>query len=471
MLPVPVPVSSSAPTPPTEGPDYARVLTHGQIQMIAIGGAIGTGLFLGAGTAITKAGPSLILAYAAAGLVIFAIMRALGELLLYRPVAGSFSEYAREFIGPFAGFATGWTYWITWVVTGMAEITAAGIYVQYWIAIPQWVTALVVLAVLFGANLVSAKVFGTAEFWFSMIKVLTIIGMILLGLGVLIFGFGPSGDTATFANLWQHGGILPNGLWQALLALQVVMFAYVGVELIGVTASEASDPETVLPRAINTIPWRIGLFYVGSLIVILALVPWNDFRVGESPFVRAFDSVGISVAAGVVNFVVLTAALSSCNSGLFSTGRMLQSLAAHGQAPARLERLSSRHVPAAGIAVSAAVMAIGVLVNALVPAKAFTYITSIATIGIIWTWGTILVCQIRYRRQADAGRLPRSSFRMPGAPVTGYIALGFLGCVVVLLGFDADNRVALYAAPVWVAILTVIWIARRRAASEAAEAR
>jgi AAT family amino acid transporter len=453
---------------PEEGEDYVRALPNRQIQMIAIGGAIGTGLFLGAGTAITKAGPSLILAYIVAGAVIFLIMRALGELLRYRPVAGSFSEYAREFVGPFAGFATGWTYWITWVVTGMAEITAAGIYVQYWVDIPQWITALVVLGVLFGANLVSVKVFGTAEFWFSMIKVLTIVGMILLGLAVLIFGFSDAGESATVKHLWNDGGVAPNGIWQTLLALQVVMFAYLGVELVGVTASEAENPDEVLPRAINTIPWRIGLFYVGALIVILALVPWREFQAGESPFVKAFDGVGIPAAAGVVNFVVLTAALSSCNSGLFSTGRMLQSLAVHGQAPDRLRTMSSRHVPAWGIIVSAAVMAVGVLVNAIVPEKAFTYITSVATIGIIWTWGIVLVCQLRFRRASNAGRLPASPFRMPGAPVTGLVALAFLGFVVVLLGFDADNRVALYVAPAWAAVLGAAWLLRARRTSAAA---
>ncbi|WP_320671099.1 amino acid permease [Patulibacter defluvii] len=440
---------------PAEDEGYERGLKNRQIQMIAIGGAIGTGLFFGAGTAITKAGPSLIAAYLVAGVAIFFVMRALGELLMYRPVAGSFADYAREFLGPFAGFATGWTYWITWVVTGMAELTAAGKYVAYWIDIPQWVTALVVLLVLFGANLISVKVFGEAEFWFSMIKVTAIIGMILLGLGVLIFGFSDAGDTASVAHLWDDGGFAPHGIWQTLLVLQVVMFAYVGVELIGVTASEAEDPKTMLPRAINTVPWRIGLFYIGSLVVILAMVEWRRFEPNTSPFVLAFDQVGIGAAAGIVNFILLTAALSSCNSGLYSTGRMIRSLSLSQQAPRALSRLSRRHVPAGGIALSVAVMAIGVIVNALVPAKAFTYITSVATVGILWVWGIILVSHWRYRRAVDVGRLPRSSFRMPGAPWTGLVSLAFLVFVLVLLGFDADNRVALYVAPAWALALLV----------------
>lgn len=444
---------------------YERGLKNRQIQMIAIGGAIGTGLFLGAGTAITKAGPSLILAYLLVGAVVFLIMRALGELLIYRPVAGSFSEYAEEFLGPFAGFVTGWTYWITWVVTGMAEITAAGIYFQKWVDVPQWTTALVVLVVLFGANLISVKVFGEAEFWFSMIKVTAIIGMILVGLGVLIFGFSDAGDTATVSHLWDHGGIFPNGLDETLLALQIVTFAYLGVELVGVTAGEAANPERTLPRAINAIPWRIGLFYVGALIIILSLVPWTSFSSGESPFVKAFDQVGIGHAGDIVNFVVLTACLSSCNSGLYSTGRMLHTLARKGEAPARVGRLSGRHVPAAGVAASAVVMAIGVGINAVDPEHAFLYITSVALVGILWVWGTILVCQLRYRRLVDGGRKPRTGFRMPGTPWTNLIGLAFLVLVFVLLGFSGETRPGLYVTPGWVALLVLgYWLLRRRGA-------
>jgi AAT family amino acid transporter len=391
-------------------------------------------------------------------------MRALGELLAHRPVAGSFAEYAREFIGPFAAFVTGWTYWIMWVVTGMAEITAAGVYVQYWWpGIPQWVTALVVLVALFAANLVSVKVFGEVEFWFSMIKITAIVGMILVGIGVITLGVGDAADTATVTHLWADGGFAPNGVGETLLALQIVMFAFLGVELVGVTAGEADDPGRVLPRAVNTIPLRIGLFYVGALLVILVLVPWTEFHAGRSPFVLVFDRVGIPAAAAIVNFVVLTAALSSCNSGLYSTGRMLRALSDRGQAPPALGGLNSRKVPALGICASAVVMAAGVVVNALAPEKAFVYITSVATVGALWTWGVIVVCQMRRRRLADAGRLPASTFRMPGAPWTGYLVLAFLSVVLVLLAFSADTRVALYVAPFWAAFLVAAYAPARRA--------
>ncbi|RZQ64656.1 amino acid permease [Amycolatopsis suaedae] len=458
-------------SPNVDDEGYERGLKNRQISMMAIGGAIGVGLFLGAGAAIEASGPALIASYALAGVVIFLIMRALGELLVYRPVSRSFADYAEEFLGRFAAFATGWVYWLMWVVTAMAEITAAGIYVQYWFpSIPQWVTAAVVLGLLFLANLISVKVFGEFEFWFSMIKVVTIVGAILLGLAVILFGFGPAGDTASFAHLWDHGGFFAGGVDGALLALQSVMFAYLGVELIGLTAGEARDPQKVLPKAINNVVVRIAVFYVGALVVLLSLVPWTEFREGESPFVKAFDVIGIHGAAGIIQFVVLTAALSSCNSGIYSTGRMLRTLAVQRSAPKAFTKLSSRKVPAASIYASAAVMALGILINAVVPEKAFTYVTSVATVGVLWTWGVILVCQLRYRRKADAGELPKSGFRMPGAPWTGYFGLAFLALVVVLLGFSEDTRIALYVTPVVGVLIGVgyLVVRKRQAALETA---
>lgn len=432
---------------------YQRGLTSRTVQMIAIGGAIGTGLFYGAGGAIEKAGPALILAYAAAGLCIFVVMRALGELLIYRPVSGGISEYADEFLGRFAGFTQGWTYWAVWTTTCMAEITVAGKYINYWWpAVPVWVTALVALAVLFTANLISVGLFGRAEFWFSAIKVTAILGMMIIGIGVLlpIAGLGPdTGPSVT--NLWADGGVFSTGFSNALLSLQIVMFAFVGVELVGVTAGEAENPRVTLRKAINSVPFRIGVLYIGSLIVILAVRSWRDFHDGESPFVSVFRYIDIPGAAGIVNFILLTAALSSCNSGIYSTGRMLRSLAKRGDAPAALHRLSSRKVPAAGISMSAAVMVIGVIVNVIDPDHAFLYITSVSTVGIVVIWGTILVCHMVYRRRVAAGLLPASDYRLPGAPVTSGIALAFLAMVVVLLFFSDSGRIAVVVGVVWFA--------------------
>ncbi|GAA1004531.1 amino acid permease [Streptomyces thermogriseus] len=426
--------------------------------MIAIGGAIGVGLFLGAGANIAKAGPSLIVMYALAGVIIFFIMRALGELLLYRPVSGSFAEYSREFLGPFFGYFTAWTYWLMWVVIAMAELTAAAIYINYWFpAIPQWITALTFLIMLFGANLISVKLFGEIEFWFSMVKVTAIIGMIVIGLGVLTFGFSAAGDTATVANLWQFDGFFPKGIGSSLMTLQGVMFAYLAVELVGVTAGESKNPEKTLPKAINTLPWRIALFYVGALTVILCVVKWTEFGPDVSPFVKAFAVIGIPAGAGIVNFVVLTAALSSCNSGMYSTGRMLRTLADNGEAPRVFRRLSATRTPALGIAASVAFMGIGVVLNYVVPEKAFGYVTSVATAAGIWTWSMILISHIRYRRAVEAGRLRASSFPAPGGSVCSWIALAFLLLVTGMIAVDAEVRVCLYVMAVWAVALCIGW--------------
>ncbi|MFE6623299.1 amino acid permease [Streptomyces sp. NPDC057740] len=451
-----------------DGEGYQRGLGARQIQMIAIGGAIGTGLFLGAGKGISKAGPSLILAYAIAGLVIFFIMRALGELLLYRPVSGSFADYAREFIGPFAGFVTGWTYWLFWVVTGITEVTAAAAYMTYWFDMPQWVSALIFTVILYGANLISVKLFGELEFWFSMVKVTAIIGMILICAGILTLGFSDAGDTASVTHLWSEGGFFPHGIGSTLMTLQMVMFAFLAVELVGVTAGESKDPRTVLPKAINTVPWRIAVFYVGALIMILSVVPWTHFQPGISPFVAAFEKMGLAAGAGIVNFVVLTAALSSCNSGMYSTGRMLRNLALNNQGPKLFTRLTKNGLPLAGTTFSAALMLVGVWINYQWPGKAFDYVVSFATISGMWAWIVILICQLRYRAKADRGELPRSEFRTPGAPVTSWFALAFIGMVIVLMGIDKDARISLYCAPLWGLILGVSYLVLKRRNPQAA---
>ncbi len=445
------------------GTHLARNLRNRHIQLIAIGGTIGVGLFLGSAKAIHNAGPALLLAYGLGGVAIFFIMRALGELLTYRPVAGSFATYAEEFCGPFAGFVTGWSYWFMWVIMAMAELTAIGIYVRYWFPdVPQWLPALIALVVLYGANLLAVRVFGELEFWFALIKVTTIVALIVAGLVVILFHVGSFGATASFANLWSHGGFLPFGVVGVLLTMQIVMFAYSGVELIGVTAGEAQDPQLALPKATNGIILRILIFYLGALLVIMGVVPWNELSPSVSPFVFVFEKLGVPGAASIITIVVITAAASSCNSGLFSTGRMLWSLAQRGQAPRRFATLNERLVPAAGIHASAALMLLTVVVNYLVPKEAFTWITSITLIGTLWTWGIILVSHRNYRRAVHAGRAPASAFRMPGAPFANWAVLAFLVLVTALLALDPDTRVALYVAPFWFGLLAVGYMRLKR---------
>lgn len=434
--------------------DLKQGLTQRHVMMIAIGGAIGVGLFLGAGRAIQQAGPALIAVYAITGVFIFVIMRALGELLLYKPVSGSFAEYAKEFFGPMYGFITGWGYWFTWTVIGMAELTAAGKYINFWFpSIPQYLTALVFLVLLVVLNLAAVGAFGEAEFWFASIKVLTILVLVVGGTAAMIFSIGRAGQQGTIVNLWDHGGAAPNGLFAILLTFQIVVFAYQGVELVGMTAAECKNREKVLPRAVNSIPARIMVFYVGSLLVLLSLFPWTEFSKDTSPFVQAFAQIGVPAAGALMNFVVLTAALSSCSSGLYSNGRLLHRLAKDGLAPTKAGKISRTGVPAVGVLASGAVMLVGVGVNYVVPEKAFAYITSVATLGAIWSWGIIVASHLVYRRRVARGEARPSPFRLPMATAACWAVLGFLAFVTVILAFDEDNRVALYSIPIWAVIL------------------
>jgi amino acid transporter, AAT family len=431
-----------------------RQLRGRHIQLIAIGGTIGVGLFLGSAKAIQAAGPGLLASYVVAGAAVFFIMRALGELLVRRPVSGALAVIADEFVSPFAAFATAWSYWFLWVVVGMVEITAIGIYVHYWApAVPQWVPALSVLLLLYGSNLLAVRVFGEMEFWFALIKVATIVLLIGAGVLVLVSGVSALGPTASLTNLWTHGGFFPFGLLGVLLTLQMVTFAYSGVEVIAMTAAEAQHPQIAIPRAINSITYRILAFYIGALIIIMALIPWSQLDPATSPFVVVFERLGIPGAGHVVNFVVITAAASSCNSGLYTTGRFLFFLAQRGQAPHALGHLSRKHVPIRGVTLSAAVMLIGVVLNAIVPEKVFTWVTSIALIGTLWTWIIILLAHLKYRRAVAAGHEPPSSFPMPGAPVANWLVILFLLTVTAMLSLDSETRVALYVAPVWFAML------------------
>ncbi|MGH8201606.1 MAG: amino acid permease, partial [Steroidobacteraceae bacterium] len=349
-----------------------------------------------------------------------------------------------------------WSYWFNWVVSVMAETTAIGIYVRFWNpAIPQWLPPLVVLVALYGTNLVAVRVFGELEYWFALIKVVAILGLILAGLGVIFFHFGHFGSQASFSNLWTHGGFLPFGTLGVLLTLQIVMFAYSGVELIGVTAGEAENPSVVLPRATNGIIFRILIFYLGALLVIMALVPWNQLSPDTSPFVFVFQKLGIPAAASIINIVVITAAASSCNSGIFSTGRMLCSLAYRGQSPRVFAAVNGQNVPAAAIHASAAVMLIGVFLNYEVPQHVFAWVTSIVLIGTLWPWGIIMAAHLGYRRAVREGRVAAASFRMPGAPVVNWLVIAFLLFVTAMLWLQPDTRVALYVAPFWFGLLAV----------------
>ncbi|GGS85972.1 amino acid permease [Nonomuraea spiralis] len=434
---------------------YSHALGNRQIQMIAIGGAIGVGLFLGAGGRLAATGPALVLSYAAAGLAAFFVMRALGELVLYRPASGSFVEYAGEFIGPWAAFASGWMYWVNWAFTGIAELTAIAAYIHYWASgFPQWLTALLALGFVLAVNLLSVRLFGELEFWFAMLKVVAIVIFLVVALVLVVFAVGEAGP----ANLVAHGGFLPTGFPLVLMSLQSVVFAYASIELVGITAGETARPHEVMPRAINGVIWRIAIFYVGSVLLLAMVLPWTAYSAGTSPFVTFFAGLGVPWAADAMNLVVITAALSSCNSGLYATGRILRSMATKREAPAFAAALSSRHVPIGGIVFTAAMFLGGVALFYYLPERAFNIATAVASLGVISTWGVLVYCQMRLR-----GTGHRSSFPMPGSPYTNWLTLGFLALVVLLMPFaDRDQQVAFFLIPALVAAIALGWTAVRR---------
>ncbi len=438
-----------------------RGLKNRHVQLIAIGGAIGTGLFLGAGKSIHLAGPSILFAYMITGVICFLIMRALGELLLSNLNYHSFVDFVKDYLGDMAAFITGWTYWFCWVSIAMADLTAVGIYTQYWFPnVPQWMPGLIALVILLCMNLATVKLFGEMEFWFALIKVIAILALIVVGVIMIVKGFSTNSGPASFTNLWSHGGMFPNGINGFILSFQMVVFAFVGIELVGLTAGETENPEKVLPKAINNIPIRVIIFYIGALIVIMSVYPWSDLNPAKSPFVQVFATVGIAAAAGIINFVVLTSAASACNSGVFSTSRMVYSLAKEKNAPAKFGKLDARKVPSNALFFSSAVILISVILNYLIPEGVFTLITSVSTVCFIFIWGITVICHLKYRKtRPELAKV--NKFKMPLYPVANYVILAFLVFVLVVLAFAEDTRVALFVTPVWFIMLIAIYKTRK----------
>ncbi|MDT1062183.1 amino acid permease [Paracoccus sp. CPCC 101403] len=448
---------------PAEGQVFAaeeagfhKALKPRQIQMIAIGGAIGTGLFLGAGGRLAVAGPSLVLIYALCGFFAFLVLRALGELIMHRPSSGSFVSYAREFYGEKMAFAAGWMYWLNWAMTSVADVTAVAVYMNFfkayvpWLAgIDQWMFALAALVVVLAMNMLSVKVFGELEFWFSLIKVLSLVLFLAIGIWFVLTGTPVGGHTPGLHLISQEGGWFPHGIMPALVVIQGVVFAYASIELIGTTAGETEDPREVMPRAIRTVVFRLVVFYVGSVLLLTLLLPYTAYKSGESPFVTFFGAIGVEGADVIMNLVVLTAVLSSLNAGLYSTGRILHSMAVAGSAPRSLARMNRQGVPYMGIMVTAGVTVLGVILNAVVPSQAFEIAMNVAALGIITAWGVIVLCQLKLWHLARHGKIARPDFRMFGAPYTGIATLAFLLGVVVLMAFD-------YPIGTWTVALLVI---------------
>lgn len=430
---------------------YEKGLKPRQVQMIAVGGAIGTGLFLGAGGRLQMAGPSLAIVYLVCGAFSFLILRALGELVMHRPTSGSFVSYAREFLGEKASFVAGWLYFLNWAMTGIVDITAVALYMHYWGTFadtPQWLFALIALGFVGIMNMVGVKWFGEMEFWFSLVKVAALLLFLVIGVGFLVSGHQVAGQDTGLHLITQNGGMFPHGILPAVVIVQGVVFAYAGIELIGTAAGEAQDAKTILPKAINSVIYRIGLFYVGSVALLVTLMPWSAYKAGTSPFVTFFSALGVPGIGTVMNIVVLTAALSSLNSGLYSTGRVLRSLAMGGSAPKFVGRMSAQKVPYGGIVVTLVIYLLGVGLNYVVPSQVFEVVLNIASLGIVSTWGFIVICQMKLRAMTNRGEVPPVAFRMPLAPFTSWLTLAFLASVLVLMGLDyPDGTFTIAAIP------------------------
>ncbi|GAA3545542.1 amino acid permease [Amycolatopsis ultiminotia] len=475
--------TGGAPQPGAEpagsGDDFAREqsgyrsgLTARHVQMIAIGGAIGTGLFLGAGGRLHQGGPFLVVIYAVCGFFAFLVLRALGELVLHRSSSGSFVSYAREFYGEKMAFVTGWMYFFHWSMTAIVDCTAVALYVKYWSAfsaVPQWVLSLIALPLVVGLNLISVRIFGEAEFWFALVKVGALVVFLIIGIVVLAAGWPTDAGPTGIAMLNANGGLLPGGaatVGAALVLTQGVVLAYAGIELLGIAAGETSNLQKVMPRAINSTIVRIAVFYCGSVLLLALLLPSGRYSASESPFVTFFSHFGgprVSAVAGtVMNFVVLTAVLSSLNAGLYSTGRILHSLSHSGAAPPAFGRMNRRGVPYGGILLTGVIGLLGVVLNYVAPSQAFEIALNATSLGVISSWATIVLCQMRLRRWARQGRLPRPAFRLFGAPGTAWLTLAFLAAVLILIACDyPTGTYTMVVLAVLVVLLVLGWYRRR----------
>ncbi|MGW0813093.1 amino acid permease [Streptomyces viridiviolaceus] len=449
----------------TDTAGLSRGLRSRHIRFIALGSAIGTGLFYGSSESIRAGGPAVLLAYLIGGAAVFLVLRSLGEMAVATPSAGSFGEYATKHLGPLAGFATGWTYALEMVVVCVADITAVGVYMGFWFPdVPRWIWVLAAVLLIGALNLVSVKVFGELEFWLSLVKIVAIVAMILVGIAVIAFGVGSGDGHIGLSNLWSHGGFFAGGAEGFVLSFAVVMFAFGGTEIIGVTAGEAESPEKTIPSAVNSIPLRIVLFYVLTLAVIMSITPWQDIDASGSPFVEIFAGVGLKSAAAVLNLVVLTAALSAINSDIFAAGRTMFGLAERRQGPAVMLRLTHNGVPWVTTLVMIGALLFGVLMNVLMPDRIFLVISSIATFATVWVWLMILLTHVKARRAMSAEETAALRFPVPFWPYGQIAAIVFMAAVMALLGFQESTRIALVVGVVWLALLAVVhvlWVRRR----------
>lgn len=442
-----------------------RSLSARQMQMLAVGGVIGVGLFYGASVSVSVAGPSVLIDFIVCGLLVAIVMRALAEMVVERPVSGSFGQYAAHWLGSRIGFVTAGMWWFFWVATVMSELAAIGKLLQFWWPqLPVWLPGAVALVLFTITNLLAVRVFGEIEYWFAVLKVLTVLVFIVFGAliaaGALVPGYAPG-----LRNLYAAGGFMPGGWLGLAMAISLVVQAYSGVETLAVESGESADPERNVRRAFRTVTWRIAILYIGSMLILLCAYPWTQLiHQSGSPYVQVFRAAGVPFAAGLVNLVIVLSGLSSCNTGLYGGSRMLYGMAEEAQRAGWLRRVNRRHVPHLAVWTTAIAIAVGVVLTYLAPNQVYVWITSASAFADLWVWGVILACEISVRRQA---RRTGQSLRYP---VPLWPAWPIAGLVLVVLCFAAIvasplTRVSVFSG---VLFLVLLWLydvvaARRRA--------
>jgi GABA permease len=432
------------------------------ITMISIAGVIGAGLFIGSATAIKTAGPAVLISYAMAGLLVVLVMRMLGEMATAHPDTGSFSTYADRALGRWAGFSIGWLYWWFWVIVIPVEATAGAAIMHGWAgSVPQWVFALAITAILMGTNLFSVANYGEFEFWFALIKVVAIIAFIVVG-GLAIFGVLPGSHVSGLSRLTGNGGFMPNGFGSVIAAMLVTMFTFMGTEIVTIAAAESPNPEMGIRKAVNSVIWRISLFYLGSIFIVVSLVAWNAKNLtARGSYQSVLDQIGLERFSTLLSLVILTAVASCLNSALYTASRMAYSLSARGDAPASWSRVTSRGVPSVAIMVSTAVGFLGVVGNYVLPGQIFGYLLATSGAIALFVYLVIALSQLKMRRELDAAGT-RPAVRMWAFPALTYLTIAFIAVVLVMMAILPGQRLELWFSIALASVIVVIAVARHR---------
>ncbi|MEY8441676.1 amino acid permease [Lactobacillaceae bacterium 24-114] len=447
-------------------PKLRRSMTANQMEMISLGGAIGVGLFMGSTSTIKWTGPSVLLAYAFVGLILYIVMRALGEMIYINPGTGSFADYATEYVHPLAGYLAKWANVFEYIVVGMSEVVASTEYLKFWWPnMHTWIAGIIIIIFLVLANLASAKAYGSLEFWFAMIKVVTIIFMIFLGIMLILFGFGNGGHPIGFSNLWAHGGFFTGGVSGFFFSMSIIVGSYEGIELLGISAGEVADPQKAIIKSVKSVLFRILIFYVGAIFVIVTIYPWDKLSSVGSPFVSTFAKVGITAAASIINFVVLTAALSGANSGIYSSSRMLFKLSHEGDAPKIFGRLSKRIVPDAAILGISGGILIGFIIDMISStynhstSDMFVVVFSSSVLPGMIPWFVILLAELRFRRN-NPDLMVDHPFKLPLYPFSNYFAFTMLIVIVIFMFINPDTRISVIVGAAVLIIATIVYLYR-----------